>query len=191
VYLAHSGVALTATGADRRVSLLWLLVAAWAFDITGVGHWLPFAVALALAAYELGRRRWDARVGALLALVVASHDGLDLVVGVQLWPGGRYIGWDLGHGSGLELALELAVLAVGSAVYLGGLPPAARRRPLVVVAFTSLVVTTVGRYFAVASSNDDDVAPAILLAMAVGALVTSVLLVRADRGARGASVRSR
>ena len=185
MYLAHSGVALGAAAADQRVPLLWWLVAAWAFDITGVGHWIPFAVVLALLAFQLVRRRWDARAGALVALTVLSHDLLDLVVGVQLLPGGRYIGWDLGAGRWIELLLELAFLLIGGALYLRTLPRAVRRRPPVLIAMTALLLASLA-WFTLGPSEEDEVDPdpGALLVLGVGAIGTATLLVRADRDAR-------
>ena len=182
MYLAHSGAALAATAADRRVPVLWLLVAAWAFDLTGVGHWLPVAVVLAVLAFEVGRRRWDARAGAVLAGLVVSHDVLDLVVGVQLLPGGRFIGWDLGPGSIVALVLELGILAAGAAVYLSTLPSGGRRRPLVLLALGCVLAVSLAEW-GLNRWEDDDSPPGTLAALALGAIVTSVLLVRADRQA--------
>jgi hypothetical protein len=170
---------------DRRVPLLWWLVAAWAFDITGVGHWIPFAVVLAALALQLARRRWDTRAGVLVALTLLSHDLLDLVVGVQLLPGGRYVGWDLGAGRWIELLLELGFLLIGGAVYVTTLPHTARRRPAVFVAMAALVLASLA-WFTLGPSEDDEVDPdpAALLVLCVGAIGTGALLVRADRDAR-------
>ena len=185
MYLAHSGVALGATATNQRVTLLWWLVAAWAFDITGIGHWVPVAVVLALVAYGVGRRRWDRRAGALLAVVVLSHDVLDLVVGVQLLPGGRYVGWDLGSSSWIERVLELGLLVVGAGFYLSTLQPRHRRRAQVLAALAALVLTSLA-WFALGPTEDDDdeADPVALLVLGAGAIGTSTLLVRADREVR-------
>ncbi len=184
MYLGHSGIALGATATDARIPLLWWLGAAWAYDMTGVGHWLPVAVLLAAIAFVVGRRRWDARAGALLAAIVLSHDVLDLAVGVQLLPGGRYWGLDPAGGSLVELALELALLTMGWWLYLRSLPAAARRRPLVLVAGGGLLVATLAE-FAFNRSSADTVSATTLTILAVGAAGTAVLLVLADRDVRG------
>ena len=182
MYLAHTGVALGAKAADQRVPLVWLLVAAWAFDITGVGHWVPVGLLLAAAALVLGRRRWGPRAGLVLFAVVATHDVVDLVVGVQLFPGGRFIGWDPGPGSGGALALELAVLIVGSLLYWRTLPDGGRRAPVIgglaLVLGASIAESLVNR------TADEAATVVTLAALGLGALLTAVVLVRADRVAR-------
>src|SRR4051794_18401656 len=103
MYLAHAGAALGTKKLDQRLSLSWCLTAAWVFDLTGFGHWLPFAATFAAIACFAANRRWDRRAALVLAGTVLLHDVLDLVVGVQLLPGGRYVGLGLEAKSAVEL----------------------------------------------------------------------------------------
>jgi len=113
MFMAHSGAALVTKKADERIPVAICLTAAWAFDLTGVGHWAPVAALFAAFAFGFGVRRWDVRAGVVLAGTVIAHDVLDLVVGVQLMPGGRYLGANLSGRDHREVALECAVVVLG------------------------------------------------------------------------------
>lgn len=180
VYLAHSAVALATKRVDTRLPLSWCLLAAWAYDLTGVGHWAPVGVVLAIAAFLVGRRRWDTTAGLALGASVLSHDVVDLVVGVQVFPGARFVGLGLDADSTLELCLELAGIAIGWSLYWTTVPTATRRTPLLLIPPAAMAAFTVARWRVFKEEPD-----ALALAVGVIGLVTTwVALVLVDRRVR-------
>ena len=185
VYLAHTGVALGAKGANQRLPLAWCLTAAWAYDLTGIGHWAPFSVLIAGFAFWLGRRRWGAAAGAVLAATVLSHDILDLVVGLQILPGGAYIGANLDTSSVLEYGLEVAVIVGGWLLYRATLPDDARARPETYLPVALLVLASTAAFWltepAVVDNHSPD--PVRMALLAIGIAATWTAIIWADRRA--------
>ncbi len=87
-------------------------------------HSLPAAFAWAIGAglgYAIWAPRQKAAGGLVIALAVLSHWFMDLLVHVPdlpLWPGGPEVGLGLWNHYPLALALEMAMLAGGFALYL-------------------------------------------------------------------------
>ncbi len=87
-------------------------------------HSLPGALAWAIGAgliYAIWAPAEKVRGGLVIALAVFSHWVMDLLVHVPdlpLWPGGPVVGLGLWNNYPLALALEMAVLAAGFALYL-------------------------------------------------------------------------
>ena len=183
MYLAHAGAALASKRVDERLPLSWCLTAAWAFDLTGVGHWIPFALAFAAAAYWAANRRWDARAGVILASTLLFHDALDLVVGVQLLPGAHYIGPNLSGRSLVELALEVAVICVGWRLYSTTLPNRQRRQPLLYLPLV-IMLAFAGAHAATSSSTDAKFSATQLLVLVSGLVLSWYALIAVDQRLR-------
>ena len=121
MYAGHLGLALVETG--RRPDLpLWPLVAAsLAPDLMVVPLWhtIPFAAALVALAYVGGSAAWDRGAGAVLALLVASHIGADLLTSeLHVWPNsGTQVGLALYDVPAVDLLLEGAAIAAGWLVW--------------------------------------------------------------------------
>jgi len=174
---------MAASATDRRVPLGWCLAAAWAFDLTGIGHWLPAAAAFAVIAYAVGARRWDPKAGLVLAVTVLSHDVLDLVVGLQVLPGGEYLGANLSGRSLVELALELVLIVGGWLVYRSSLPEDARAAPTLLVPLGVMLLATAA-HFATAPDVEEDSGTVQLLILVVGLAASWIALVWANRRVR-------
>jgi len=190
MYLAHSGVALASKRVDERLPLSWCLTAAWVFDLTGIGHWIPFALAFAAVAYWTANRRWDGRAGVILASTVLLHDVLDLVVGVQLLPGGQYLGPSLAGGSLVELALEVMAICAGWTLYRATQPTDQRHRPLLYVPLVVMLVFA-GAHAATSSSTDSSSTSAQLLILVPGLVLSWYALIAIDRRLRMESTSGR
>ncbi len=178
MYLAHTGAAMAVSPSDPDAPVYAFLLATWSPDLTGVGHWLPGGALLAALFFVAARRRWNDRVALALALLVVSHLVLDLVVGLQIWPEGRFLGLNLSTHSVLELVLELVVICGGFAIYIS------RRRPMTTLLGLAFGVTVAFAVIAWSFADDPDVhdpAPARLGVQIAGLLLTSVLLIAADR----------
>ena len=143
MYIGHVGAALAAKRVRMSVSLLVLLLAAYAPDLIDTGlcftggysasqmwsHSIP-AVAvftvIAFLAYTLITR--DGVGGAVVAAVVLSHMFLDWITGTKpTWPGGPMIGLQLYSHPIADFVAEGVVITIGALVYARTLPP--RRRP--------------------------------------------------------------
>jgi hypothetical protein len=180
VYLAHSGVALAAKRADTRLPISWCLVAVWAIDLTGIGHWVPLAAVLVAAAFMIGRRRWDSGAGLVLAAAVLSHEALNLVEKVQLLPATRFVGLQLESDTPLELVLELLTIIGGWLLYRATIPTPSRRSPLPLVPLATMAAFSVARFFVF----EDDPTP-FAVAVGVAGMVTMWLtVVLVDRRVR-------
>ena len=188
MYLAHSGIALGAKRLDARLPLSWTLTAAWAYDLTGIGHWAPAAIAVAALAYWLGQKRWDRTAGLTLALIVVSHDVIDLVVGLQLLPGTGYIGLNLDPDSPIEFGLELTLILAGWLLYRSTLDPGARRRPELVIPVAALIVATTADFLlsAPVPIANHSPSPTRIALLATGIAITWASLIWADRRTREA-----
>lgn len=182
MYMAHAGAALAAKRADRRVTATSCLTAAWIFDLTGVGHWIAVAVPLAGAAAWIGWRRWGRQAAVVLASTVLLHDVLDLVVGVQLWPRGPYLGADLSGRSWLEVAAELIVVVAGWALYRSTVPVPLRRRTLIPLAVMVVFALAHARTETSASTHHVGVAQGLVLVAGLVGSWAAILLV--DRSVR-------
>jgi hypothetical protein len=139
VYAGHLGFALGAYSFRKTLPLWLLLIAAQIPDWLDAGlcvadvsrgefgeytHGLiPIgiaAVVFALFAYGLTR---DVTGALIVAVVVASHWGLDYLTGIKpTWPGGPIVGMDLYSQPLIDVTLESATILVGWLMYRRALP---------------------------------------------------------------------
>lgn len=143
MYIGHVGAALAAKRVRVSVSLLVLLLAAYAPDwidtglcLTGdfspremLSHSIPAVVVFTVVgflAYTLITR--DRVGGAVVAAVILSHMFLDWITGTKpTWPGGPMIGLQLYAHPIADFFAEGIVITIGALAYARTLPP--RRRP--------------------------------------------------------------
>jgi membrane-bound metal-dependent hydrolase YbcI (DUF457 family) len=138
VYLGHVGIALGARGMRREVSLLLLLVAAYAPDWIDAGlcvagaydprgmlsHSFPAAalvIAVVLTTFRFTKR--DMTGALVVCAVVVSHLVLDWITGYKpTWPGGPMMGLRLYDQPSANLVVETVVILVGVFFYRRSLP---------------------------------------------------------------------
>jgi hypothetical protein len=142
MYLAHTAPGLAAKGTRPEIPLWFALLASWSIDLTGVGHWLMvlpvLIVVLVLAAYKFYGRTAAFVIGA----VVAVDYTLDLVTGVQVWPGGELVGPLWGRRNpGVDFLIEGCLLVIGWLIYRRSLATGQSRRMSLLV----LVVVLAGQ----------------------------------------------
>ena len=143
MYIGHVGAGLAAKRVRVSVSLLVLLLAAYAPDwidmglcLTGdfspremLSHSIPAVVVFTVVgflAYTLITR--DRVGGAVVAAVILSHMFLDWITGTKpTWPGGPMIGLQLYAHPIADFFAEGIVITIGALAYARTLPP--RRRP--------------------------------------------------------------
>jgi membrane-bound metal-dependent hydrolase YbcI (DUF457 family) len=143
VYAGHVGFGLGAYSFRKTLPLWLLLIAAqvpdWldaGFCIADVGRgpaglythgFIPVAtaaVAISLFTYAFTR---DATGALIVALVVASHWGLDYLTGIKpTWPGGPVVGMNLYSRPFVDAAIESATILAGWLLYRRALPESAR-----------------------------------------------------------------
>jgi len=143
VYAGHVGFGLGAYSFRKTVPLWLLLIAAEIPDWLDAGYCLadvhrgpaglhthgfvPVAGAAVLAALFTYLLIQDAKGALLVALVVASHWGLDYLTGIKpTWPGGPAVGMNLYARPVIDLLLECATILVGWLLYRRTLPQSVR-----------------------------------------------------------------
>lgn len=143
MYAGHIGFGLGAYSFRKTLPLWLLLVAAQVPDWLDAGFcvadidrganglythgFIPVAAAAVVAAiftYALTR---DAAGALIVALVVASHWGLDYFTGIKpTWPGGPIVGMNLYARPAVDVAFESATILAGWLLYRRTLPEAVR-----------------------------------------------------------------
>jgi len=143
VYAGHIGFGLGAYSFRKTLPLWLLLVAAQIPDWLDAGFCVadidrgPFGlythglipvgvatVVFALFAYSLTR---DVTGAVIVALVVASHWGLDYLTGIKpTWPGGPIVGMNLYARPVVDVVLESATIFAGWLLYRRTLPRSVR-----------------------------------------------------------------
>lgn len=143
MYAGHLGFGLGAYSFRKTVPLWLLLIAAQLPDWLDAGYciadidrgpyglythgFIPIAIAAAVAAlftYALIR---DAKGALIVALVVASHWGLDYFTGIKpTWPGGPVVGMNLYARPIVDVVMESATILVGWLLYRRTLPKSVR-----------------------------------------------------------------
>jgi hypothetical protein len=179
VFMAHTGAALVTKKTDERLPVAACLTAAWVFDLTGVGHWAPVAALFAAVGFWYGARRWDARAGLVLAGTVIAHDLLDLVVGVQLLPGGRYLGLSWAGRDPREVTLECVIVLAGWALWQSTLKD--RRRPVVMGPLAAMAVIIAAHAATDQRSQSHHVGTAQGVVLVLGLILSWAAVIGADR----------
>lgn len=143
MYAGHLGFGLGAYSFRKTVPLWLLLIAAQLPDWLDAGYCIadidrgpyglyshgftPIAIAAvvtALFTYALIR---DAKGALIVALVVASHWGLDYFTGIKpTWPGGPVVGMNLYARPIVDVVMESATILVGWLLYRRTLPKSVR-----------------------------------------------------------------
>ncbi len=143
MYAGHIGFGLGAYSFRKTVPLWLLLIAAQIPDWSDAGYcladmnhgpyglythgFIPVAIAAALAALFTYVLLQDAKGALLVALVVASHWGLDYFTGIKpTWPGGPIVGMNLYARPAVDVILESATILVGWLLYRRTLPQSVR-----------------------------------------------------------------
>jgi hypothetical protein len=162
MYAGHLGFALGASSVRRSIPLWLLLLAAELPDWMDVGvcsidmdrgpfglytHGIPIVTALALTlavVYALAKQDWFG--GFVVAVVVASHYGLDLLTGIKpTWAGGPIIGLGLYDRAAAELTLEVVTILLGWFFYRRTFPEEQRRAwPMYAILVALLAFQAVG-----------------------------------------------
>lgn len=143
MYIGHVGAALAAKRVRVSVSLLVLLLAAYAPDLIDTGlcftgdysaremwsHSIPAVVVFTVIGFVAYTLITHDRVGGgAVAAVVLSHMFLDWITGTKpTWPGGPTIGLQLYSHAIADFVAEGIVITIGALAYARTLPP--RRRP--------------------------------------------------------------
>ena len=143
MYAGHVGLGLGAYSFRKTVPLWLLLIAAQIPDWLDAGFcigdinrgpyglythgFIPVAGAAVLAALFTYALVHDAKGALLVALVVASHWGLDYLTGIKpTWPGGPVVGMNLYARPVVDVILESATILIGWLLYRSTLPQSVR-----------------------------------------------------------------
>ena len=143
MYAGHIGFGLGAYSFRKTVPLWLLLIAAQIPDWLDAGYcvadldrgpyglythgFIPVAAAAVLAALFTYVLIDDASGALLVALVVASHWGLDYLTGIKpTWPGGPVVGLNLYARPVVDVILESATILIGWLLYRRTLPRSVR-----------------------------------------------------------------
>jgi membrane-bound metal-dependent hydrolase YbcI (DUF457 family) len=143
VYAGHVGFGLGAYSFRKTLPLWLVLVAAQIPDWLDAGFcvadadrgpfglythgFLPIAIAAGLAVVFTYAITRDLTGALIVALVVASHWGLDYFTGIKpTWAGGPVVGMDLYARPLVDVAIEAATILVGWLLYRRALPASVR-----------------------------------------------------------------
>ncbi len=143
MYAGHLGFGLGAYSFRKTVPLWLLLIAAQIPDWLDAGYcfadinrgpfglythgFIPIAVMAVLAASFTYVLTLDATGALIVALIVASHWGLDYLTGIKpTWPGGPVLGLNLYARPVVDAILESAIVLIGWLLYRRALPQSVR-----------------------------------------------------------------
>lgn len=143
MYAGHIGVAIAATARRPDVPVAVFIGASLLPDLVvhPIGHTIPGALLLTVVAAVMAAVRWDAETAMLIAALVVSHFGVDLLTSnLAVFPGSDFeLGLGLYDFPAVDFVLEAAVIVVGWFAWSRALPRAtpARTRPMLILLLVS------------------------------------------------------